>query len=266
MLPGYDEGLPPGSLLAGYFLPSLTVSLTFAPCLRCLPGLGFCATTRPFFRPEATCLTLPALQERALRARFAAASVLPVTLGTTQFFSANFAVTERASSALILHLDLPLHAPDQPLNDEPFEAVALRVTDVPYAKRCEHVLPQLIPAGVLLTLPEPFPDLCTVTVCAGGFVYVNEPCAGGAWVASLSTVSSVTGTVPTGPGGAVTVTVSVDPQSSSASAFVKSSATASPKETFVTQPRFSPVIVTSVPPSAEPELGLIESIFGSPGG
>ncbi len=68
------------------------------------------------------------------------------------------------------------------------------------------------------------------------------------------------------PGGAVTVTVSVEPQSSSASAFAASSATTLPNETLVTQPRFSPVIVTAVPPVAGPEFGVIESIFGSPGG
>ncbi len=85
-------------------------------------------------------------------------------------------------------------------------------------------------------------------------------------MASLSTVSSLSGTVPTLPAGAVTVTVSVEPQSSSAVWFVASTAATVPKETFVTQPRFSPVIVTLVPPFAGPVFGVIESIFGSPSG
>jgi hypothetical protein len=64
----------------------------------------------------------------------------------------------------------------------------------------------------------------------------------------------------------VTVTVSVEPQSRSAAAFVASTAATLPNETLVTQPRFSPVIVTGVQPFAGPEAGVIESIFGSPGG
>ena len=59
---------------------------------------------------------------------------------------------------------------------------------------------------------------------------MNEPVAAAAPVESLSTVCSVTGTVPTAPGGAVTVTVSVDPQSSSAAAFEASTAATLPKE------------------------------------
>ncbi len=44
------------------------------------------------------------------------------------------------------------------------------------------------------------------------------------------------------------------------------SAAALPKNTPVTQPRFSPLIATAVPPPAGPEAGLIESTFGLPGG
>ena len=88
--------------------------------------------------------------------------------------------------------------------------------------------------------------------------------AAGAPVARLSTVFSLTVTLPTACTGAVTVTVFVEPQSSSASAFENVSASALPKEMSVTQPRFSPAIVTSVP--CGPVAGEIESIFGSPGG
>jgi hypothetical protein len=147
-------GVPPP-----IYFPLLTVNATLAPCLRCLPGFGFCATTRPFFTLlEKACLTLPILQECALSARFAAARVLPVTLGTTQLLSVNFAVSERASVAVTLHADLPRHAPVQPANDEPFAAFAFRVTFVPNTNWCEQVFPQLIPFGELVTLPEPFPD------------------------------------------------------------------------------------------------------------
>ena len=93
---------------------------------------------------------------------------------------------------------------------------------------------------------------------------MKDPVAAGAPVARLSTVSSETVTGPTGCVGAVTVTEFVEPQSSSASTFENVTASAWPNSMFVTQPRFSPVIVTSVP--GGPDAGVTESIFGLPGG
>ena len=146
----------------------LTVRLTFPPCLRWVPGFGFCEATRPFFAlVEETCSTFPAEQKWAASARLAAASVLPVTFGTTQFASANFAVTARAPFAVSLHVLLPLHAPDQPAKLEPREGFAFRVTRMPNVNACEQVFcEQLIPDGVLVTFPPPFPDRWTVRVCA----------------------------------------------------------------------------------------------------
>ncbi len=249
--------------------PLLTTRLTLPLCSRCVPRFGFCEATRPFFAlVEKTRLIFPAVQKCALSVRFAAASVLPVTFGTMQFSSVNSAVTERPWSAVSLHGFLPTQAPLQPAKLEPVAAFAFSVTAVPKVKSCEHVVfVQLIPFGVLVTLPAPLPVLCTVTVCGGGWVYVNVELAGETPAdVSLSTVESVTDTVPTLPGGVVTVTVLVEPQSSSASWLVASSASTPPKETLVTQPRFSPVIVSWVPPVAGPESGVIESICGLPGG
>ena len=83
----------------------------------------------------------------------------------------NLAPTVRAAVVFTLHLGfLPEQAPVQPPKRERFEGFALRVTDVPNANLCEHLCGQLIPAGVLVTFPEPEPDRWTVRVCGGGFV------------------------------------------------------------------------------------------------
>jgi hypothetical protein len=51
--------------------------------------------------------------------------------------------------------------PDQPANVEPAAGVAVKVTEVPLLKTAAHVLPQLIPAGLLVTIPSPVPLLVT---------------------------------------------------------------------------------------------------------
>jgi hypothetical protein len=51
----------------------------------------------------------------------------------------------------------PLH----PLKIDPEEGTALRETTVPEEYACEQSLPQLMPAGLLLTLPLPLPSLLT---------------------------------------------------------------------------------------------------------
>lgn len=58
----------------------------------------------------------------------------------------------------------PAHAPLQPANAEPASGVAVSVIGVPPAKLAEQVAPQLIPAGALVTVPEPAPVLATVSV------------------------------------------------------------------------------------------------------
>ena len=57
---------------------------------------------------------------------------------------------------------LPQLPPVQPANVELAPAVALRVTAVPAANAALHVCPQLIPDGVLVTLPVPVPARATV--------------------------------------------------------------------------------------------------------
>ncbi len=66
--------------------------------------------------------------------------------------------------ATVQVLDVPIQAPDQPANLEPEEATAVSVTEVEEAKRAVHLLPQLIPWGLEVTVPEPVPVLDTVNV------------------------------------------------------------------------------------------------------
>jgi hypothetical protein len=80
----------------------------------------------------------------------------------------NVAVTEALAVKVIMQVDVPLHAPDHPVNVEPVEGVALSVTAVPLLNGALHVVPQLIPAGLLVTTPVPVP--ARVTVSTGGAV------------------------------------------------------------------------------------------------
>jgi hypothetical protein len=67
---------------------------------------------------------------------------------------------------------LPEHAPPQLTNDEPAAAAAFKATEVPGSNWFEQIAPQLMPAGVEVTVPLPVP--CLVTV-----MFVGEGGAGG---------------------------------------------------------------------------------------
>lgn len=74
----------------------------------------------------------------------------------------NIAVTVVLAESATVHVPVPLHAPDQPANVELALGVAVNVTEVPLAKLALHVCPQLMPAGLLTTVPVPVPESCTV--------------------------------------------------------------------------------------------------------
>jgi hypothetical protein len=78
-----------------------------------------------------------------------------------------FAVTLLLWVSVTVQLLVPVHAPLQPANAERFAGVAFNVTTVPPLKAALHVLPQLMPVGLELTVPEPVPVVLTVsaTVC-----------------------------------------------------------------------------------------------------
>ncbi len=92
----------------------------------------------------------------------------------------NAAVTDLAVSIVTVQdVLVPVQASDQPSKTDPASGVAVNVTEVLLAYEAEQVAPvvpaalvvpvapQLIPAGVEVTVPDPVPDLATVSVGAG---------------------------------------------------------------------------------------------------
>src|ERR1051326_8040489 len=84
-------------------------------------------------------------------------------------FKLKVALTDFAASMVTLHAPVPLQEPLQPANVEPESGVAAKLTTVPLAKLAEHVVPQEIPEGVLVTAPVPVPFLDTVRVKGPAF-------------------------------------------------------------------------------------------------
>jgi len=107
---------------------------------------------------------------------------------------------------------VPVHAPLQPVKVEPAPAAAVSVTGVPVVYDAEHVVPQLMPAGLLVTVPAPAPALETVRV---------EPADAPVPVTSRETVSPsavkltfvLAPAVVVGVNRTVTVAVAPDPTS-----------------------------------------------------
>ena len=65
---------------------------------------------------------------------------------------------------VIVTLPAAVQLPDQPANVEPEAAVALKVTAVLLLRIVVQVLPQLIPVGLLVTVPVPVPTRLTESV------------------------------------------------------------------------------------------------------
>ena len=73
------------------------------------------------------------------------------------------AVTFCAALMVTVQEPVPEHPPPvQPVKVDPPLGAAVSVTLVPLVKLALHVLPQLIPAGLEVTVPVPVPLLVTV--------------------------------------------------------------------------------------------------------
>src|SRR2546425_1079423 len=83
----------------------------------------------------------------------------------------NVATTDWAAIIVAAQLPVPLHpAPLHAVNADPLAGVAVRVTTAPLANDALHVVPQLIPTGLLVTVPPPLPAVVTLSVYGGGTV------------------------------------------------------------------------------------------------
>jgi phage tail protein X len=78
----------------------------------------------------------------------------------------NVAVTDLAALIVTLQVPVPLQAPLQPAKVDPAAAAAVKVTTVPLLKFALQVLGQVIPLGLLVTLPLPVPAKVTERVSA----------------------------------------------------------------------------------------------------
>jgi hypothetical protein len=77
----------------------------------------------------------------------------------------NCAVTLFAELIVTTHDPVPVQPPLQPEKSDPVAGVAANVTLLPEAKLALHVKPQLMPTGVLVTVPVPVPLFDTVSNC-----------------------------------------------------------------------------------------------------
>lgn len=75
------------------------------------------------------------------------------------------ALTVWLAFIITVHVPVPLQPPpDQPENTEPEFGTAVRVTMVSVAYGSVQSRPQLIPAGLDVTVPDPAPEVVTVKV------------------------------------------------------------------------------------------------------
>ena len=89
----------------------------------------------------------------------------PETLCSWQGWLVNSAVTDLLAVIETVQVPVPEQpSPDQPVKVEPEAGLAVRATDVPELKLAEQVEPQLMPLGLLVTVPEPVPVLETERV------------------------------------------------------------------------------------------------------
>ena len=99
----------------------------------------------------------------------------PANVTVSETGAAKVAVTELVAVTATVQLVVPVHAPPQPEKVLFAPGVSLSVTWVFCAKVAEHVEGQLIPGGLLMTVPVPDPAIVTVIAGTGGVVDPPPP-------------------------------------------------------------------------------------------
>jgi len=75
----------------------------------------------------------------------------------------NVAVADSAAFMVSLQMPVPLQAPDHPAKNAPLPGVGVSVTAVPELNDAVQVEGQVMPAGLLLTVPVEVPAKVTVS-------------------------------------------------------------------------------------------------------
>src|SRR5881628_3354806 len=106
-----------------------------------------------------------ALQEMSAGALVIVPAPAPVLLTVSvKVGTAKVAVTVVAALSVTVQVPVPEQLPPlQPVKVEPAVGAAVKVTAVPLANAAEHVAPQAMPAGALVTVPVPVPLGLTVS-------------------------------------------------------------------------------------------------------
>src|ERR687891_684087 len=86
------------------------------------------------------------------------------SVGAGLVIAAKVALTLTFAFGVTVQVAVPVQAPLQPENVDPLAGAAVSVTGAPVGNRPEHVVPQLIPAGLLFTVPLPVRVTVTVAV------------------------------------------------------------------------------------------------------
>jgi hypothetical protein len=117
-----------------------------------VPSVNFAVHVLPQLTPEGLLVTVPA----PVPALFTVSWTIAIAL--------KVAVTDVAAFREMVHVALvPMQPPDHCANLEPDFATAVSLTDVPLVNFAVHMLPQLTPEGLLVTVPAPVPALVTVS-------------------------------------------------------------------------------------------------------
>jgi hypothetical protein len=122
-----------------------------------VPAAKLTLQEAPHDRPAGALITVPVPEPETVK------------VSATRVVGAKVAVIVVALTGETVQVLVPVQPPpDQPVKTEPALAVAVRTTELPEGKLAEQLVPQLMPAGALVTLPLPSPARTTVSVTGAG--------------------------------------------------------------------------------------------------